>query len=293
MGWQMRKILIATGALLALLAPAVADAPVRKSTAGTELALFQPRSIFKSGLPRAHTIALTFDDGPNAHTAEVLDALKEMNVKATFFIVGRQAHKNPKLLARIAAEGHLLANHSADHALLSASYDAAPERLLTELRDVDQQIQPLMRRGDKLYFRAPYGAWKSAHADILNSDARLRNYVGPIYWDVGGDISMSRDGYVMAAADWDCWHIRWSAQTCAKGYLREVRRKDGGVVLMHCIHVNSAALVRAVVPALLEEGYNFVRLDQMPEYRQYETPGAENGIASVDGLSRLARVAVK
>ena len=286
----MRKILIAMSALLALGLP-VAAAP-RQAAPKAELALFQQKTIFKSGLPRAHTIALTFDDGPNAHTAEVLDALKEAGVKATFFIVGKQAHKNPKLLARIAAEGHLLANHSADHELLGSRYDAAPQRLLAELRDVDQQIQPLMHRGDKLYFRAPYGSWKSAHAEILNADARLKNYVGPVYWDVGGDIAV-RDGYVMSAADWDCWHIHWDAQKCAKGYLREVRRKDGGVVLMHCIHVNSAALVRAVVPALIEEGYSFVRLDQMPEYRQYETPGAENGIASASDLRRFARLAVK
>jgi peptidoglycan/xylan/chitin deacetylase (PgdA/CDA1 family) len=220
----------------------------------------------------------------------VLDALKALNVKATFFIVGKEAHRHPKTLARIAAEGHLLGNHSADHELLSARYDASPDRLLNELRDVDQQIEPLMKRGDKLYFRAPYGSWKSQHADILNADPRLRNYVGPIFWDIGGDISM-RDGYVMSAADWNCWRIHWKAQTCAKGYLREIRRKDGGVVLMHCIHLNSAALVRAVVPALLEEGYNFVRLDQMPDYRQYETPGAE--VASAGDLARLAKLAVK
>ena len=281
---------MAAGALFGLLIPAAAG-PAQ--SAKTELALFQPRTIFKSGLPRAHTIALTFDDGPNAHTAEVLDALKEFNVKATFFIVGRQAHKNPKLLARIAAEGHLLANHSADHQLLGARYDSDPDRLLGELRDVDEQIRPLMRPGDKLYFRAPYGAWKSAHADILNADAALRDYVGPIYWDIGGDITMSRDGYVMSATDWDCWRIHWKAQTCAKGYLREIRRKDGGVVLMHCIHLNSAALVRAVVPALIEEGYSFVRLDQMPQYRQYETPGAGSGIASIAGLAHLASLTVK
>jgi peptidoglycan/xylan/chitin deacetylase (PgdA/CDA1 family) len=279
----MRIVILAAGALLALLVPALAGATPKN----TDVALFQPRTIFHSGLARAHTIALTFDDGPNAHTAEVLDALKALHVKATFFIVGKQAHAYPQLLARIAAEGHLLANHSADHSLLGASYDADPGRLLYQLRDVDEQIEPLMKRGDKLFFRAPYGAWKSAHADILNADPKLRNYIGPIFWDVGGDISMSRDGYVMSAADWDCWHIHWKAQTCAKGYLREIRREDGGVVLMHCIHLNSAALVRAVVPALIEEGYNFVRLDQMPEYRQYETPGAETGIARAAPAARV------
>jgi peptidoglycan/xylan/chitin deacetylase (PgdA/CDA1 family) len=268
----MRKVALALGALLALSAPVVAgdvqDKPVRT-------ALFQPKNIFHSGLRNEHTIALTFDDGPNAHTSEVLDALKELHVKATFFIVGEQAHRHPDVLARIAREGHLLANHSASHAYLGSRYDENPEALIAQIRDVHDQIAPLMAKGDKFYFRAPYGAWRKAHAGILNADPELRRYVGPIYWDVGGDVSMSRDGYVLSAADWDCWRMGWSARTCAKGYTREIRRKDGGVVLMHCIHLRSAELVRQVVPALIEEGYSFVRLDQMPEYRQYETPGDE------------------
>jgi len=257
-----------------------------------QLALFQPRTIFHSGLVHAHTIALTFDDGPNAHTEEVLDVLKKLHVKATFFIVGHMAHTHPATLARIAAEGHLLANHSATHAFMGASYDADPGKLLAQLRDVDEQIEPLMKPGDKLFYRAPYGAWKTAHAAILNNDPRLRNYIGPVYWDVGGDITMSRDGYVMSAADWDCWHLRWSAQTCAKGYLREIRRKDGGVVLIHCIHAQSAALVAAVVPALIEEGYDFVRLDQMPEYRQYETPDTGSAVAEATPLPKSQMVRV-
>jgi peptidoglycan/xylan/chitin deacetylase (PgdA/CDA1 family) len=267
-------VLLATPLTLApALTPALAGAPTRE-------ALFQERTIFHSGLTHTHTIALTFDDGPNARTGEVLDALRELNVKATFFIVGSQAHRHPDILARIAREGHLLANHSATHAVLGASYDANPDRLIGQVRDVDDQIAPLMAPREQRFFRAPYGAWKYAHADILNRDPQLRGYIGPIYWDVGGDVRMSRDGYVMNAADWECWRLKWSAHTCAKGYSREIRRKDGGVVLMHCIHANSAALVRAVVPPLLEEGYRFVRLDEMPEYRRYQTPPARpRGVA--------------
>jgi peptidoglycan/xylan/chitin deacetylase (PgdA/CDA1 family) len=285
-GFSMRVLLMAASLLpgLVAFAPGLAAQPSR-----TELALFQERTIFHSGLPRAHTIALTFDDGPNTNTAGVLDALKAMNIKATFFVVGSQARRNPQLLARIAAEGHLLENHSASHAQLTERHDRNPQLLLDEIRGVDELIAPWMSPGDKLYFRAPYGYWKSQHAGILNRDARLRKYVGPIYWDVGGQISMSRDGYVMAAADWDCWRIGWKPQTCAKGYLHELRRKDGGVVLMHSIHRNSEALVRAVVPALIEEGYSFVRLDQMPEYRQYET-APSGGTASAATLEKLARL---
>jgi len=237
-----------------------------------DLALLQPKTIFKSGLKGTHTVALTFDDGPNANTGAVLDALDKFHVKATFFIVGNMAHSHPMVLARIAADGQLLGNHSATHPLLSARYDDNPELLLAQLRDVDRQIAPLMKPDDKLYFRAPYGSWRAAHAAILNADPRLRDYVGPIYWDAGGETSMSSDGYVMSSADWNCWARHWTAQVCAKGYLREIRRDDGGVVIMHCIQSQSADLVKAVLPALIEEGYQFVRLDQVPDYKQYETP---------------------
>jgi peptidoglycan/xylan/chitin deacetylase (PgdA/CDA1 family) len=134
----MRKIALALGALLTLgaAAPVVADE--------TQIALFQERNIFHSGLRDAHTIALTFDDGPNARTAEVLDALKEMHVKATFFIVGKQARVHRDVLARIAREGHLLANHSASHAFLGARYDADPQGLVDQIRDVHEEIAPLM-----------------------------------------------------------------------------------------------------------------------------------------------------
>jgi peptidoglycan/xylan/chitin deacetylase (PgdA/CDA1 family) len=244
-----------------------------------QVALLQSRTIFHSGLRSAHTVALTFDDGPNANTIGVLDVLKSYNVKATFFIVGRMAHRNPDILRRIAAEGHLLANHSATHALLGRRFDAHPELLLEQLRDVNDQIAPLMRPGDKLYFRAPYGAWRSAHAEILNADPTLRNYVGPIYWDVGGDIAKSPDGYIMSSADWDCWRHKWSAMGCAKGYLREIRRKNGGVVLMHCVNKHSAELVADVLPALVEEGYAFARLDQVPAYKQFDTPPSTSVVA--------------
>ncbi len=240
-------------------------------------AWFQTRNIFHSGLRGSHTIALTFDDGPNQNTPAVLDALKAQNIKATFFIVGRMARAYPQVLARIAAEGHLLANHSATHPLLGKHYVAHPELLIGQIREVDDLISPLMPAGAKFYFRAPYGSWRTAHAAVLNADPVLRKYVGPIYWDEGGDIAMSDDGYILSSADWACWHRHWDADTCAKGYLREIRRDDGGVVLMHCIHSQSGALVASVIPSLVDEGYKFVRIDQIEDYKRYETPPETTG----------------
>ncbi len=256
-----------------------------------DVAFFQSKNIFHSGLRGTHTVALTFDDGPNGNTPAVLDALKANNVKATFFIVGRMARTYPDTLARVAAEGHLLANHSATHPLLGKKFVAHPELLIAQIKQVDDYIRPLMPAGTTFYFRAPYGSWRPQHAAVLNADPVLRTYVGPIYWDEGGDISMSSDGYVMSSADWDCWHRHWDADICAKGYLREIRRNNGGVVLMHCIHRQSGDLVAAVVPALVEEGYSFVRLDQMPEYKQYETPApnAAPVVAYGGGQTAIAR----
>lgn len=107
---------------------------------------------------------------------------------------------------------------------------------------------------------------------MLNRDPVLKAYVGPIYWDIGGQTRVDAHGYVLAAADWDCWERGWSVAACAKGYLREIEAKDGGVVLMHAIHPKAAALVKAIVPALEREGYRFVRLDAVKEYERYKAP---------------------
>jgi len=278
---MVRNILLAGAALALVLGLTQANAQTAGKPGDSQVAYFQTKNIFHSGLRETHTVALTFDDGPNFNTPAVLDALKAQGVKATFFIVGRMARAYPDILARIAAEGHLLANHSASHPMLGKKYDAHPEMLLDQIREVDDEIAPLMPPGTKFYFRAPYGSWRTGHAEILNGDPVLKKYVGPIYWDEGGDVEMSSDGYILSSADWSCWHRHWDADTCAKGYMREIRRNDGGVVLMHCIHAKSGELVAEVVPALQQEGYTFVRIDQIPAYQKFETPPNEGTGAAI------------
>jgi peptidoglycan/xylan/chitin deacetylase (PgdA/CDA1 family) len=244
-----------------------------KQTAAPEkLTWLQPKNIGRNGLRGTHTIALTFDDGPSVNTRPVLSALAAYGIKASFFIVGKMAQENPQVLREIAQQGHLLGNHSATHARLGERYEKSRRLLLDQLRGTDVLIRPLMKENETLFFRAPYGYWKASHAEVLNRDPRLKFYVGPIYWDEGGETKVDAQGYVRTSADWDCWSRGWKAETCAKGYLREIRAKDGGVVLMHVIHPNSADLVRAVVPVLMNEGFKFVRLDQMREYDKYKTP---------------------
>jgi len=61
-------------------------------------------------------IALTFDDGPHPEfTPKVLELLRQFNVKATFFVIGKNAKKHPELVQKIVDEGHDLGNHSHVH----------------------------------------------------------------------------------------------------------------------------------------------------------------------------------
>lgn len=62
-----------------------------------------------------HKIYLTFDDGPSCYTAQILDILKEYDIKATFFVVGRQDENSLAMYRRIVAEGHTLGMHSYSH----------------------------------------------------------------------------------------------------------------------------------------------------------------------------------
>src|ERR1700744_921259 len=114
----MRNYIAAAFALVLGFIPAAALAGDSQSVSSNDVAYFQQRNIFHSGLRDTHTVALTFDDGPNQNTPAVLDALKAANVKGTFFIVGKMARAYPDVLARIAAEGHCLANNSGTHPLL-------------------------------------------------------------------------------------------------------------------------------------------------------------------------------
>lgn len=92
--------------------PAAASASVSGAT-GTEDSKLGSEAI--AAKPQGKTVYLTFDDGPSEHTATVLDILKKNDIKGTFFVLGQQVKQNPKLMKRIADEGHAVGNHSYNH----------------------------------------------------------------------------------------------------------------------------------------------------------------------------------
>lgn len=250
---------------------AVPTTPVENANA-----YFQPTNIRASGLTGSKTLALTFDDGPSAFTPELLDVLAEHNIKATFFVVGTRARHHSATLARMAREGHVIANHSYSHAQLGRRYAANPELLVEQIAGTDAIISTHGGASQGYYFRAPYGVWRRVHAEVLNSDPVLRRYVGPVYWDIGGETSFNDDGDVRTSADWDCWSRDWTPEECGRGYMREISRKRGGIVLMHDIRERTVRMVRNVLPALVADGYRFVTLDDVPALDQFRTPSGED-----------------
>jgi peptidoglycan/xylan/chitin deacetylase (PgdA/CDA1 family) len=102
--------------------------------------------------PRA---ALTFDDGPGPTTPAVLDALAEAEVRATFFVLGRQAERHPELVRRIVADGHQLANHGYDHGVLIFR---GAGHVADQLRRAERAAEDAAGAGAmSRVFRAPHG----------------------------------------------------------------------------------------------------------------------------------------
>lgn len=98
---------------------------------GTEVTQAEDDSVAASGdavvsEKTARKIYLTFDDGPSSNTGEILDILAEYDVKATFFVIGKQGEWAEELYRRIVDEGHTLGMHSYthDYSQIYASVDA-------------------------------------------------------------------------------------------------------------------------------------------------------------------------
>ena len=77
-------------------------------------------------------LAMTFDDGPHpVNTPKLLDMLKQRNIKATFFLIGKSAKTYPQIVRRILEEGHEIGNHTWTHCSLTSRSD---EQIRSELK---------------------------------------------------------------------------------------------------------------------------------------------------------------
>lgn len=99
-------------------------------------------------------VALTFDDGPTEFTPKFLDLLKENNVKATFFCIGKQIEKYPETFQRIIAEGHTIGNHTFSHS--NNTGFLSTQKMIEEIDKCDEMIMKVGNIQTDLY-RPPFG----------------------------------------------------------------------------------------------------------------------------------------
>ena len=117
-------------------------------------------------------IAITFDDGPGAYTAMLLDELAARDVKATFFVSGYRAKGYPETLGRIVAEGHQLASHTQNHENLNT---LSSSKIASEISQT-QELITAAGGDDPAYIRPPYGnanqtVRNAAQAPLINWSA--------------------------------------------------------------------------------------------------------------------------
>ncbi len=123
-------------------------------------------------------IALTFDDGPSLFTVQILDILRERQVKAAFFVLGKNAEKHPEILRRMSAEGHTIGNHTWSHpfpCLLGRQHFAAEV-------DRTQEVVERLAGHRPALFRPPYGArWFGMFPTLRERGLRV------VQWSDSGD----------------------------------------------------------------------------------------------------------
>ena len=148
-------------------------------------------------------VALTFDDGPSPkYTPLLLDGLKERNVRATFFLLGKNVKENQELVQRMQAEGHLLGNHTYNHVQLNKIPETTARQ---EILKTNNEIYEATGKYPE-YMRPPYGAWKK--------NMELCVEMLPVFWDID-------------TLDWKSQNV--DAILKAAGEEPE----DGSIILMH------------------------------------------------------------
>ena len=181
----------------------------------------------------APKIALTFDDGPSAvWTPALLDGLKERGVKATFFLIGENADKNPEIVKRMAEEGHLIGNHTYHHVeLIKVSENEA--RL--ELADTSAVIVRITGKEPE-YMRPPFGTWQRK----LEQDIQML----PVLWTID-------------PLDW----TTENQDEIVNKVVTEAEEND--IILLHDCYKSSVEAGLRIVDILQEEGFVFVTVDEL------------------------------
>lgn len=173
------------------------------------------------------TLYLTFDDGPSpTSTPELLAILQDFDVKATFFVIGREVETHARLIEKVAEAGHTVGNHTYSHTNLLLRSKA---NIRDELLRADEAIRRVTGKPVKL-FRPPYGRIRPSIRHLLREA-----------------------GYTMVM--WSLMLMDFRASVDADEVARRVvlHLHPGAIIVLHEDHRNFANTRRAL-RSMLQEG---------------------------------------
>ncbi len=189
---------------------------------------------------------LTFDDGPNnSITPKVLDILKDEDVKATFFVIGKYVEENPEIVKRAYEEGHYIANHgySHDNSILYKSSDS----FIDEIKKTDFAIGKAIGISDYCshVFRFPNG------------------FIAPIYKQKKKEAALLLSKMNYTYIDWNCLNNdsmkKYSSAQLLNNLKNSCKNKNSLVILMHDTKdvSNSSLALKDSILYLKSRGYEF------------------------------------
>ena len=174
----------------------------------------------------------------------ILDTLAEHDVPSTWFLQGRWVEANPATAGRVAAEGHLVGNHSFYHARLPLLTSAG---IRTDVRSAEAVIRDVVGVDPRPWFRCPFGAG-SADRRVLDVLAGLG------YRDIGQDVVL---------ADWEPHR---TGEAMAADAIRLVPRVAGpAVILLHAWPPGTLDALPPLIDGLRRLGATFVTIDRLQE----------------------------
>ena len=189
---------------------------------------------------------LTFDDGPSNNTHQILDILKQNNIKATFFVLGSQVEIFPETTNRIYNEGHYIANHGYSHKY-SEIYQS-PEQVLNEFNQCNQIVAKTINvpEYNSHLFRFPGGSVGGKYAELKKQAITLleQNDILHVDWN-----SLTGDSEKVNPTE---EYLMDNLQKTTEG-------KNSLVILMHDAQAKkiTAATLPKVIEYLQQQGYSF------------------------------------
>ncbi|MBP2632611.1 MAG: polysaccharide deacetylase [Firmicutes bacterium] len=206
-----------------------------------------PGKLYWAGSDQDKMVALTFDDGPEEKwTPKILDILKQKKVKATFFVIGKQAQKYPEMLRRINEEGHIIADHTYNHADLKKLDE---EQVKQEIETCASIIHEIIGKTPS-FVRPPYGFHNEAVDHAIYSEGKII-----ILWSID-----TKD---------------WTGLDAADIKSRVLPKMQNGFIILQHDGENpklggSVTALPDIIDELQAQGYTFVTLSELLDTEPYQ-----------------------